>query len=255
MIRSGHFGFRFYTRLACVRGFSLWLEIQLQNIMAPQFCLPEPHRYEFAKAPKSILWPAGHALHRPFVIPLPDSWKKVPKEKEIEIDEQREFIFLPTVSKGRQPKYEITTKAAELVEEEGYFVYEHCSRICDPVVVRKIPFNGALLTVSCSKVPEGRMQISARLISGREVFCKEYLQDQKVRVYNLRFEIQKEVILMHGGSCNSTFHLILEGQFSRLRGNALIGLPAKSPATESKEKKGTTKKHVSKKKTSTRYKL
>ena len=254
MVLSRHFGFRLSTNLACIRKFSLWLEIQLQNIMAPQFCLPEPHRYEFAKAPKSILWPAGHILHRPFVNPLPDSWKMVPKEKEVEIDEQRKFIFLPTVSKGRQPKYEITTKPEE-VEELGYFLYEHCSSIFDPVVVRKIPFNGSLLTVSCSKVPEGRMQISARLISGREVFCKEYPLDEKVRVFNLRFEIQKEIINKHGGSCNSTFHLVLEGQFSCLRGNAMIGLPATSFAAESKEKKGTTKKNVLKKKTRKRSKL
>lgn len=215
--------------------------------MAPQFCLPEPHRYEFTTAPKSILWPTGHVLHGAFEKPSPHAWKKVPKEKEVYIDEEREFIFLPGVRKGRQPKYELT-KRAEHVEELGYRVYEHFSGIFDPVVIRKIPFNGVVITLSCKKVPEG-MQITARLMSGREVFSKEYPLHEKVRVFNIRFEIQQEIVQRHAGSSNTTFHLVLEGQTSRLRGNALIGLSSKSPAPESKEKKVTSKKLRFKQKT------
>jgi len=207
--------------------------------MAPQFCLPEPHLYEFAKVPQSILWPIGHILHRPFERPQPDSWKKVPKEKEVEIDEERESIFLPAASKGRQPKYELTQKAPS-VQELGYKVYEHFAKVFDPVVVRKIPFNGSVLSISCTKVENGK-QIIASLLSGRVVFCRKYPAHEKVRVYNLRFDIQREIIEHHAGSSNTTFHLVLEGQTSRLRGNALIGLTVRSPAPESKHKKRAIK--------------
>lgn len=214
--------------------------------MAPQFCLPEPHLYEFAKVSKFILWPVGHTLHRPFEHPLPDSWKKVPKEKEVEIDEERESIFLPAASKGRQPKY-VLNKNSPRIEELGYKLYEHFASVFDPVVVRKIPFNGCVLTISCTKV-KNRMQITASLLSGKVVFCKEYAPDEKVRVYNLRFDIKREMIVHHDGSSNTTFHLVLEGQTSRLRGNALIGVTVSCTAPESKHKKRAIKKIGSKKK-------
>ena len=193
--------------------------------MASQFCLPELHRYEFSKAPKSILLPTSHVLHRPFEHPPPDSWKKVPKEKEVEIDQAFELIFLPAVKNKGQLMFGLTKKAQN-VQELGYKVYEHCSHIFDPVLVRKIPFNGCLVSLSCTKVLT-RLQISARLLSGKEVFCKEYPLHEKVRISNLRSEIQREMIRHHSGSCNTTIRLVLEGQTSCLRGNSLIGLSSK----------------------------
>ena len=218
--------------------------------MSPQHCL---RRYEFWKAPKSILRPPGNESDRAFKYPSPESWKTIPDLLAEEIEQGCESFLLPSscacCCQKTQPKY-ILTEKAKILQELGYKVYEHCSNIFDPVVVRKIPFNGPLLTVSCSKVPNGMMQITARLMSGRQVFCKEYPGQQKVRASDLRVEIRREIIELQGGSCNSTFHLILAGRSSHLKANTLIGLSTKSPAFQSNQENGVSKKNRVKQNTS-----
>jgi len=187
--------------------------------MAPVFCPASPPLFEY----HFVNW----QCFKSGIATLPglDDWHVLGQSNEDRIGKDPDAPLFPRPPRswlgGSSCKF-ILARDYVVEDHPDYTVYNHKTGGYDSVVLRRIPSNGAVLSIQTERTGDRVSVKVTYALSGRECFAQSYPVKTKLRVYEFRNWVLDEMFERGMASANTTFHLVFEGQTKRLRGNTLV---------------------------------